>query len=45
MIKDESNKKCIAFCHILNNIGIIMKGMLVRTNPVCDADIAVFAVM
>jgi hypothetical protein len=30
MIEDESNKKCNAYCHVLNNISFLMKGKLVR---------------
>ncbi len=30
MVKDESNKKCNVFCLVLNNVGYLMKGNLVR---------------
>jgi hypothetical protein len=34
MVKDEINKKCNVFCLVLNNIGYLMKGNLVRIKSV-----------
>ncbi len=35
-IEDESNNKFSVLCHVLDNIGRLMSGKLVKVNPVFD---------
>jgi hypothetical protein len=37
MIKDKNKLKFYVFCHVLNNIGLLMKGKLITTKSVLVA--------